>query len=84
MKVKLKRISNKKQLFMNQFNTEEQLKNEYRYFFALIKDKKVEYLNEFVMPDNLRRIVEFDKISESSLVAVFNEISSYNEQKQSA
>ena len=84
MKVKLKRISNKKQLFMNQFNTEEQLKNEYRYFFALSKDKKVEYLNEFVMPDNLRRIVEFDKISESSLVAVFNEISSYNEQKQSA
>lgn len=69
---------------MNQFNTEEQLKNEYWYFCALSKNKKFEYLNEFAMPDNLRRIVEFDKISESSLVAVFNEISSYNEQKQSA
>ena len=69
---------------MNQFNTEEQLRNEYRYFCALSKDKKIEYLNEFAMPNNLRRIVEFDKISESSLVAVFNEISSYNEQKQSA
>ena len=69
---------------MNQFNTEEQLKNEYRYFCALSKDKKIEYLNEFAIPNNLRRIVEFDKISESSLIAVFNEISCYNEQKQSA
>lgn len=60
---------------MNNFEHEWQLEEERKWFVRTPRWYKREYLLQFDMEDNLRLLVEFEKISDFTLCVVFDRIS---------